>query len=108
MSKLINSKAFWSCIIAVLAIVFCVQLGMQFRGDPDEAVTRQLEQEIQQVTAENTGSAIPSRFATTPTRNWRPCIPAKTATNTSPHLRIEEQSMPRHPAFHAIGVDKLS
>ena len=52
MSKLINSKAFWSCIIAVLAIVFCVQLGMQFRGDPDEAVTRQLEQEIQQVTAQ--------------------------------------------------------
>jgi hypothetical protein len=51
-SKLINSKASWSCIIAVLAIVFCVQLGMQFRGDPDEAVTRQLEQEIQQVTAQ--------------------------------------------------------
>ncbi len=52
MSKLMNSKMFWSVIILVLGFVFCVQLGMQIRGTPEETKARELDQQIERVTVQ--------------------------------------------------------
>ena len=52
MTKIINSKFFWVCVVTVLGLLFCVQLGMQFRGTPEDVRARELDRQIQQVTAE--------------------------------------------------------